>query len=325
MTPEAIIGEFRSTGFAEVELAQAVVEGLMKLVSEFYEMTIQKRLQAAAFRTTGVLGYYPSETEVNATAGKSYEGVPVFEGKRARGYCSFDFIANGKVLGASELFEADPWPTGARFRAEAWRQYDHLSGIMKRISEGVLDHLQQAGKLSGFPREAFNKDCCSIMRLLKYAGRDDENESKTHTDYEFMSLIKANVQGLEVRSPDGVWRVVPCSTNRAVLLPGDMLEVATAGWVESSLHRVRVRAEDRLAVIFFQGLSLDQEIVYSVDAEKVVTTFGRHLCGMLVSGAPHLRPELSYWEQKLGTKIPDGNPFKRKKEANRHISGSASA
>jgi hypothetical protein len=70
---------------------------------------------------------------------------------------------------------------------------------------------------------------------------------------------------------------------------------------------------------FFQGLSLDQEIAYAVGAEMVTTTFGRHLCGMLIRGAPHLRTETDSWEEKLGVKIPEGNPFKRSKEVNRSV------
>ncbi|MGA3080578.1 MAG: 2OG-Fe(II) oxygenase family protein [Terracidiphilus sp.] len=312
--PEAIIAAFRSSGFAEVELSKVVTDGLSDLVSEFYKIPIQERLEAATFRTSGVLGYYPSETEANSIKGGCNEEVPLFEGKRARGYCSFDFVADEEILAVSELFQANPWPRNEEFLARARKQYEGLSGIMKNISEKILNQLLIVGKLRGLPREAFSKECCSIMRLLKYAGRGDGNESKAHTDYEFISLIKADIQGLEVRSPDGRWRIVPCTANRAVLLPGDMLEVASAGWIESSLHRVRVGAEGRLAVAFFQGLSLDQEITYSIGTEKVTTTFGRHLCGMLVRGAPHLRAELSSWEEKLGAKIPEGNPFKQKKE-----------
>jgi isopenicillin N synthase-like dioxygenase len=314
MIPEGIIEAFRSTGFAEIELSPVVAEELLRLVSEFYAMPIQERLEAATFHTTGVLGYYPSEKEATEIEGGCDRGVPVFEGKRARGYCSFDFIANERILAASELFRANPWPRDERFRGEAWRQYERLSVIMRLISENILDHLLRVGTLNCFPSEAFRKECCSIMRLLKYTGRDDGNETKAHTDYEFISLIKADTQGLEVRGPDGIWRIAPCSADGAVLLPGDMLEVATAGYIESSLHRVRVGPDGRLAVIFFQGMSLEQEIVYSVGAETIASTFGRHLCGMLVRGAPHLRAELGSWEQKLGMKIPEENLFKRKKE-----------
>jgi isopenicillin N synthase-like dioxygenase len=311
---EHTLREFRERGFAAVTFSAAEVQGIDDLVRRFYAMSLSARLQAAAFSTSGVLGYYPSEHEAAAVRQQHGIIVPTFEGKRARGYCSFDYLVNDQNFRTSALLRENRWPGDQSFRSDACAVYAMLSARVKGLSAAILAELDNIGRLECIPKNAFECDCCSIMRLLKYAKQDEERESKPHTDYEFMSLILADGEGLEVFGPDGTWRMPPHDTGGAVLLPGDMLEVATGGWVRSALHRVRFGKAERYSVIFFQGLGLNQEIVYSVDGNPVTSTFGAHLSAMLVRGAAHLAASLDEWEQTLGVKIPQKNPFRLSKE-----------
>jgi isopenicillin N synthase-like dioxygenase len=310
-----VLSAFRSDGFAEIDLPEDLAHRLVRLAQWFYAKPIEERLATAAFRTSGVLGYYPSELAAKAIREEYCGAIPTFEGKRARGYCSYDLIANERILAASDLFGANLWPADKEFRVEAWNLYETICQFMKHVSQSILGHVDAIGKLNQLPSDTFDQECCSIMRLLKYAAGHVEKESKAHTDYEFISLIKSNVQGLQVRNASGTWGMAPCGLGRAVILPGDMLEVATDGWVESSLHRVRVGEEDRLSIIFFQGIGLQQEITYSIRGETIRSTFGKHLSAMLVRGAPHLQTQLHSWQEKLGINIPDKNPFGTAKEA----------
>jgi isopenicillin N synthase-like dioxygenase len=151
------------------------------------------------------------------------------------------------------------------------------------------------------------------MRLLKYEQGNIQKESKPHTDYEFMTLVGSTVQDLEVKSSSGEWHNAPCHPGKALLLPGDMLQVVTDGWLQSPLHRVRFGFEARFAAIFFQGLDLDEKIVYPSFDGDLSTTFGGHLCGMLVRSSPHLMADVDFWERELLISIPKKNPFRDKK------------
>jgi isopenicillin N synthase-like dioxygenase len=186
---------------------------------------------------------------------------------------------------------------------------------MKGISRAVLTEFERVGILRHFRSDVFDQECCSIMRLLKYSSCGHSKESKAHTDYEFLTLVCANAPGLEIQNASGNWQSAPCNEGKAVILPGDMMQVASAGWVQSGLHKVQFGADERLSVIFFQGLGLQQQICYFENGSQVTSTFGKHLCGMLVRGAPHLQNALPLWETKLGTLIPERNPFRHGKDS----------
>lgn len=314
--PATMLQEFATAGFAEIALPLGQYEGMLKLAQSFYKLPLEARFAAAAFRTSGVLGYYPSESEA-VEIGRRYGDVPLFEGKRARGYCSFDFIANERARAQSALFDSEPWPADAAFLPRAQELYREISSFMADVSRKLLLHLLDVGRAPWLPPSVIDDNCCSIMRLLKYSKGAHQRESKPHTDYELLSLIVATGLGLEVRSPSGQWSFAPCSTGHAILLPGDILEAATSGAIPSSLHRVSYGADDRLAVIFFQGIGLDRELSYVVEGERHSLTFGQHLCGMLIRGAPHLQSKIAEWEHVLGRSIPERNPFKNRKEESR--------
>ncbi len=59
--------------------------------------------------------------------------------------------------------------------------------------------------------------------------------------------------------------------------------LATDGAIGASVHRVRCNGRLRHAFIQFQGLAYQTALDH-----PAMTTFGNHLCGMLVRGAPRL-------------------------------------
>jgi isopenicillin N synthase-like dioxygenase len=309
-----IIAEFRSFGFSEVELPERLSERLLALAWSFYAKPLNERMALAAFRTRSVLGYSPAERVAEEYGEQHGERIPAFEGRRKRGYCSFDYIANERVLASCDLFKDNRWPRGdEKFRREACQLYDDVCAFMKEACGTVLAELRRTDNVKNVWPDLFDKDCCCIMRLLKYEKTGIEMESKAHTDYEFITLVKSTAQGLEVKSPSGEWQKPYCHPGRALLVPGDMLEVITDGWIQSALHRVRFGLEERVAVVFFQGLELNERIGYSAPDPEFADTFGGHLCGMLVRSSPHLMAEVAFWEEKLRVRIPERNPFRSKK------------
>ena len=310
-----ILSSLKDRGFAEVMLPNRLAHRARALCEQFYTKPIDERIALAAFKTAGILGYYPSESEAQMLNDEYGISVPIFQSSRKRGYCSFDYIANDAILAQSALFGANRWPEDSNFCREAMAVYSLLSEFGQAISKHLLDAIHDSLGLQLLPRGVFEADCCSLMRLLRYPAEHKKLQSKEHTDYEFISLICADSLGLEVKSAEGSWRYAPCLPNKTILLAGDMMEYATAGQIESALHRVIFGDTPRLSVIFFQGLPLSQPISIRFEEQIKNVTFGQHLCAMLIRSSPHLETNLSSWEQMLGTSIPRQNPFRTSKKS----------
>lgn len=277
----------------------------------FYKLPISTRLEAAAFRSFGVLGYYPSEMEVETMNTSDNSEIPLFSGVKARGYSSFDYIANPNVLNTNPLFSGNRWPESRQsFRDVAENLYQEVSRVMLDISLAVHVKMKGSGLASGSLWDGCLDDrCCCLLRLLKYAKCGAVKMSKPHTDYEFLTMVHSGMPGLEVLGRDMKWTQPVCTKDECIILPGDMCEVMSGGRIRSTSHRVRFGMEDRLAVIFFQGFRLDQPL--EGESARMIPTFGHHLCSMLVRGAPHLQPQISDWEQRLGWPLPSVNPFRK--------------
>jgi isopenicillin N synthase-like dioxygenase len=258
-----ILDEFRRVGYSQLAISASLAARLISMASTFYAKPLSERMAIGAFKTRSVLGYYPSEAEAKAFAEQSGDRIPLFEGHRARGYCSFDYLMNEEVLATCELFKANQWPPGdIEFCREASELYKILSTLMKHLSQSILDELRNSANAHCTWTDFSGPNCCSLMRVLKYGKYGKEMKSKPHTDYEFVSFIYSNIQGLQVKSPSDDWITVSCDPSQAIILPGDMLEVATDGNIKSIQHRVRFGLDERMAVIFFQGLEFGQRIDY---------------------------------------------------------------
>jgi len=308
-----LVDQFRSQGYAELSLSRGFGDAQLGLAREFFDRPLAQRFALGAFNGTGVLGYYPSESDAVALRDDFGVSVPTFDGFRARGYSSYDFLVNADVLASCELFGPNRWPDNdSEFTTRARRAYEELSALSKRVSLSALGALTARGASAALSARVFDSECCSLMRLLSYEAGAQPRMSKAHTDYEFVSIIISSAGGLEVKSPSSQWKQAPYGSNVAIILPGDMLEAASKGYVRSSLHRVRTTSEDRLSVIFFQGLPLDEPIPYPGEVQDM--TFRKHICAMLIRGAAHLQSRIPHWEKELKITIPARNPFRAGKD-----------
>ena len=89
-----------------------------------------------------------------------------------------------------------------------------------------------------------------------------------------------------------------------------MFEVASRGYVKSTLHRARCASQPRRAVIFFQGLPLDFTFDYAGLGVTTRRSFGEHIIAMLIRGAAHLAPHADRLAKELNIAIPLSNPFR---------------
>ncbi|WP_336704580.1 isopenicillin N synthase family dioxygenase [Micrococcus terreus] len=142
------------------------------------------------------------------------------------------------------------------------------AALMDRVGEDLLKALSVAiGLDEDHFAEAFTGDRAWMAKLAHYVGGVKEAGTQgvgLHADYGFITLLlQDQVGGLEVR-PYGqdAWLPVEPIHGALVVNLGEMLEVATNGYLMATIHRVIApdQGVDRYAVPFFYSPRLDAVI-----------------------------------------------------------------
>jgi isopenicillin N synthase-like dioxygenase len=98
-----------------------------------------------------------------------------------------------------------------------------------------------------------------LMKIIRYPGRDvaeSEQGVGAHRDGGFVTLLlQDTVRGLRVRTEDGAWIDAPPVAGSFVVNAGELLELATNGFVRAAVHDVVAppAGTERFSVAFFLG------------------------------------------------------------------------
>lgn len=148
-------------------------------------------------------------------------------------------------------------------KAMAW------AGLMSRVGAELLSAIAVALHLpEDYFAEPFDGTPAWMAKLVHYVGGVVEEAGSqgvgAHADYGFVTLLlQDEVGGLEVL-PHGASEWVPVTPIPGALVVnlGEMLEVATEGYLAATIHRVTAPAPgvDRYAIPFFWSPRLDAVI-----------------------------------------------------------------
>ncbi|MGW3463358.1 isopenicillin N synthase family dioxygenase [Streptomyces olivaceoviridis] len=156
------------------------------------------------------------------------------------------------------------WPAalpGLRTAALAW--IDKLSGVAHRLLRELLTAI---GAPAGFYDPVFGDRAHPHLKLVRYPGSADDGTGQgvgAHKDYGFLTLLlQDTVGGLQVQREDGRFHDVPPIEGAFVVNLGELLEVATNGYLLATNHRVvsPPGATERFSVPFFYNPRLDARI-----------------------------------------------------------------
>ncbi|KAJ3344255.1 hypothetical protein HDU93_000045 [Gonapodya sp. JEL0774] len=152
-----------------------------------------------------------------------------------------------------ELMSENPFPA-AMTDSEDWKTLEQFSREchaliinLLRIFANVLGVSNEDGSEQFFERfHNYSARSGDHIRMIEYPGRDaslDEDEFSrrlgAHTDHGTLTLLFSQpVGGLQVLCADAVWRYVAPVENGIICNVADFLELATGGYLPSSLHRV---------------------------------------------------------------------------------------
>ncbi|OLR94334.1 isopenicillin N synthase family dioxygenase [Actinokineospora bangkokensis] len=159
------------------------------------------------------------------------------------------------------LIGPNQWPQdvpGFRDTVLAW-QDEAL-----RVSREVLRALAAAiGADEGYFDRWFDEEASTHVKIVRYPGRPDDGTEQgvgAHKDYGYLALLQQDeVGGLQVQAQDGGWIDATPVPGSFVFNIGEMLEIATGGYLTATRHRVvsPPAGVQRYSIPFFLGPRLD--------------------------------------------------------------------
>ena len=251
------VGFFQIVGYG-AEPGQ--VDALFRVTAEFFARPEAEKLALHNQDSPHYRGY-------SAIAAERTQGRPDSREQ-------LDFSADREPVPAERIGEGEEfwhlqgrnqWPAGMpelERTAMAW------TALMDRVGEDLLKALCVAiGLDEDHFSAAFDGDRAWMAKLAHYVGGVAEAGTQgvgLHADYGFITLLlQDEVGGLEVR-PYGqdAWLPVEPIPGALVVNLGEMLEVATDGYLMATIHRVQSPPPgvDRYSVPFFYSPRLDAVI-----------------------------------------------------------------
>ena len=251
------VGFFQIVGYGA---ADGQVAELFDAIKRFFELPLDERLKLDNRNSPHFRGYTrmgTERTQGRADAREQLDYSPESEPVA-------DYADDQKYW---LLRGPNQWPDAVqpdlREKAMAW------AGLMSSVGHDLLAAI---GVGLGLPEDYFDEPFADtphwMGKLVHYVGGVVEEAGDQgvgiHADYGFVTLLLQDmIGGLEVRPPESEeWLPVEPIEGALVVNLGEMLEVATDGYITATIHRVQAPPPgvDRYSVPFFWSPRLDAVI-----------------------------------------------------------------
>ncbi len=188
---------------------------------------------------TGWLAFFNGVDKVRYPATERQDGYYPME--------SSETALGATVQDLKEFFHWYPWGHGPPELTDVSRRLYDLGTEVASMALTWVDAALPAeirARLSMPLPEMLNGATRTLLRIAHYPPlRGTEPASAVraaaHEDVNLITVLPAaNEPGLEVLGRDGRWHDVPCDPGSIVINVGDMLQLATDGWLPSTTHRV---------------------------------------------------------------------------------------
>ncbi|GGX10701.1 2-oxobutyrate oxidase [Streptomyces chryseus] len=279
------VGFFHLTGHG---ISDAETARLLALTKAFFALPEADRLAVSNLNSPHFRGYTRIGHEL--TGGRSDWRDQLDIGAER------DAIAVGPGDPAYLWLEGpNQWPAALpelRTAVLAWQE--RLAAVAHRLLRALLTAV---GAPADFFDEAFADRPHLHTKLIRYPGSAPSGTGQgvgAHKDYGFLTLLlQDDVGGLQVRQGDGFLDVPPLPGAFVVNL-GELLEIATEGYLSATDHRVvsPPGAVERYSVPFFYNPRLDAVV------DTVPGPYLRHAPGIAHDAANPLHAEYGRNELK---------------------------
>ncbi|MET0473241.1 MAG: 2-oxoglutarate and iron-dependent oxygenase domain-containing protein [Mycobacterium sp.] len=143
--------------------------------------------------------------------------------------------------------------------------------------------------------EAFAESPATLIKIVRYPAEATGNQGVgAHRDAGVLTLllVEPGSRGLQVRAPDGQWIDVDPLPGAFIVNIGEMLEIASGGYLRATEHRVALSARERISVPYFFNPRLDAQfpvltlpdelaarargVTADPSNERIFSTYGRN-------------------------------------------------
>ncbi|WP_159769094.1 isopenicillin N synthase family dioxygenase [Streptomyces sp. HM190] len=280
------VGFFQLVGHG---VEQTEIDRLTRVMRRFFALPERERLALDNVRSPHFRGY--TRTGDERTAGRQdwRDQLDVGAERPAR------VPADGEPA-YWWLQGPNQWPESLpELREVALGWIDRLSGVADRLLRELLVSI---GAPADFYAPIFGEAAHPHLKLVRYPGSAGDGADQgvgAHKDYGFLTLLlQDQVGGLQVEREDGQFHDVPPVPGAFVVNLGELLEVATQGYLVATKHRVvsPPGATERFSVPFFYNPRLDARI------EPLVFPYASAAPGVTDDPANPLFAEYGYNELK---------------------------
>lgn len=162
---------------------------------------------------------------------------------------------------------------------------DNMLKFQKLMTVVALKLLHAFALALELPETSFDEIYGSMpnehIKLIRYSGRDATSSNQgvgAHKDSGLLTFVLQDKQrGLQVEVEKDHWIDVTPKDNLFVVNIGELLELATNGYLRATMHRVTTppAGVERLSIAYFLGASLDSVVpLYALPAHLSVDATG---------------------------------------------------
>ncbi|WP_439943315.1 isopenicillin N synthase family dioxygenase [Streptomyces sp. BBFR115] len=248
------VGFFQLVGHG---VTQAETDALLTAMHAFFKLPEADRLALDNVRSPHFRGYTRTGDERTAGARDWRDQLDIGAERPAR------VPAPGEPA-YWWLQGPNQWPAALpELRTAALHWIDRLSGVARRLLHELLTAI---GAPADFYDPVFGEHAHPQLKLVRYPGSADDGSGQgvgAHKDYGFLTLLlQDEIGGLQVQREDGRFHDVPPIPGAFVVNLGELLEVATNGYLLATNHRVvsPPGATERFSVPFFYNPRLDARV-----------------------------------------------------------------
>lgn len=160
------------------------------------------------------------------------------------------------------------WPRALPALRAAFLGWHEMAGqVARRLLQALALALEQPAQCFDLLLQPVPQQ---VVKTIRYPGRDVATDAQgcgAHKDSELLTLLlQDDVGGLQVQSLDGNWIDVEPLPDCFVVNLGEMLELASNGYLRATLHRVVAppAGRQRFAIAFFLAPALEAIVPHLV-------------------------------------------------------------
>lgn len=245
-------GFFYLTGHG---ISPELIGGLRRLAKQFFALPEPDKLSIAMVNSPHFRGY--NRAGLEHTRGKPdwREQIDIGPERQIARHAA-DAPAWTRLQGPNQWPDALP-----ALRPVALEYQQAVTSLAIRVLRAFAAALEQ-------PEDVFEPiyapEAHQLLKIIRYPGRSDEDRQGVgaHKDSGFVTVLLQDEQaGLQVQG-DGGWIDAPPIEGTFVINIGEILELASNGFLKANVHRVvsPPGAAERLSIAFFLGARLDATV-----------------------------------------------------------------